>query len=111
MAAHLGALPLIYVMMIFLAAPPAACLSTGLRKTMRARERRRPAGKYAGITVFAALTLAFNLAVMEPTVRAAVRGHGFPLTRLHLAALVLAWACFWVWVVLNLYSKKRRLAY
>lgn len=111
MAAHLGALPLIYLMLIVLAAPPAACLSTGLRKTMRARERRRPTGFYAGVTTFAALTLAFNLAVMEPTVRTAVRGHGFPLTSLHLVALILAWCCFWGWVVLNVWSRKRRLAY
>lgn len=107
----MGALPIVYVMLLVLTGPPAACLTAGLRKIFHARARRRSPSTYYGITTFGALALAFNVAVMRPTLMIALKTHDLVFDRLHLTAFALSWLCVWGWIALTFFSRRRRLAY
>ncbi|MFZ5709051.1 MAG: hypothetical protein ACOY4T_05080 [Pseudomonadota bacterium] len=80
--------------------PPLLVLILCLRRGLRARPPgRSPRVHLIGAAV-AAVALAFNLAVVLPTLRGLPDG-SLRLTGLSLAGLTVSWLCFWAWVVLS----------
>lgn len=110
MASAQMALPALLLLAALYVAPPCIGLAAALRRS--ADLRRRGLGPSAWVragTGFAAAALLINIGVTAALLRSTA-GDGIALGRIHVLAALLSWGCFWFWIALLIFVRRRRRA-
>ncbi len=102
-----GALPALYVLIALFCIPPILSLRACFRRAGHVRRRGgRGLWPIAG-TALSAAALAFNLGVVGMAAFALGSG-GAELGSIHAFALSLSWVCFWIWLFVVVFLRRRR---
>ncbi|MEI2805190.1 hypothetical protein [Albidovulum sp.] len=107
MASAQGALPLILLMTVLFCLPPAASLSACLRRGLALRRKGGSSGWLAAGAAVSAGVIVVNLAVIGATLWA-MAGDGAVLGAGHALAALLSWCCFWLWIAVQIFGRRRR---
>lgn len=106
MASAQGALPLILLMTVLFCLPPAASLSACVRRGLALRRKGGGSGWFVAGAAVSAGVIVVNLAVIGATLWA-MGGDGSVLGVGHALAALLSWCCFWLWVAVLVFGRRR----
>ncbi len=105
-----GALYAFYVLSVLLCGPPLLSLWICFRRLGRVQRHGRTGHVFLAGIVISAIALPYNFGMTLLTAMSIARGET-ELGTIHVAAMALAWLCFWIWIavlVVRLRRPRRR---
>lgn len=108
MASAQGIWPAFLLLVALFVVPPAVSLGAALRRVASLRRRGLHPSPWlrAGATISVA-SIAINTVVLALTLWKMGK-EGLILGHSHALAAVLAWVCFWIWVAMLIFLRRRR---
>lgn len=108
MASAQGVWPALLLLAALFVVPPAVSLGAALRRAASLRRRGlQPSPWLQAGAVFAVGSIAVNSVVLALTLWGMGDG-GLVLGHSHALAAFLAWVCFWIWVAILIFLRRRR---